>query len=98
MKAIKSLRPFPVPECGGALAGFAALWAIVLLTPEYWRLPRSKSKCNKFRELIHRDSRRSAVEKWETLFVFHLFHGFFRYLMAALEDACCTWSLKPPLG
>jgi hypothetical protein len=38
MKATKSLRPFPVTDCGGALAGFAALWAMGLLTPEYWRL------------------------------------------------------------
>jgi hypothetical protein len=38
MKAIKSLRPFPVPDCGGALVGLAALWAMGLLTPEYWRL------------------------------------------------------------
>jgi hypothetical protein len=37
----------------------------------------SETKCNKFREQIQRDSRSSAVGKWETLFVFHLFHGFF---------------------
>ena len=35
MKAIKSLRPFPVPDCGGALV---ARCAIGLLVPEYWRL------------------------------------------------------------
>jgi hypothetical protein len=41
------------------------------------RWPRSNSKCNNSIELIHGDSRSRAVGKWETSFVFHLFHGCF---------------------
>jgi hypothetical protein len=37
------------------------------------------------------------VGKWETLFVFHLFHGFFRYLMAALEDNLLHLELESTL-
>src|ERR1017187_1727032 len=64
-----------------------------------WRKGRahSKSKCNKFREWIHKDSRSRAVGKWETFFVFHLFHGSHPSQTGLGQKAsCCTWSLNPP--
>jgi hypothetical protein len=58
---------------------------------------RSKSKCNKISLSFHKDRRSRTVGKWETPFVFHLFHSSPGYLSSGLEDNLLHLDLESTL-